>query len=250
MQHSPSWEANSFSASQKIPHILCKPKVHYRIHKSSSPVPILSHSRFHDRNVNFSFFLFVVHDPPMTLQWPSNDPPMTPQWPSNPILRFRPTFADRTRRRQRFNARPVHQNSVVDKVALWQIFLPVLRFSPRHYHSTIAPYSFIHLPPTLYNVSLPVLQFSPVNIIPPLLHTQSFTYHPLYIIFSPSTSVFPLSLTLCHCSLHALHSFVVAKTLLVVGAGVRGQAGNSGSTAHAPPSVFYPFHKHPQWLQL
>ena len=33
---------------------------------------------------------------------------------------------------------------------------------PCQYHSTIAPYSFIHLPPTLYNVFLPVLQFSPV----------------------------------------------------------------------------------------
>jgi len=29
------------------------------------------------------------------------------------------------------------------------------------YHSTIAPYSFIHSPPTLYNVTLPVLLFSP-----------------------------------------------------------------------------------------
>jgi hypothetical protein len=31
---------------------------------------------------------------------------------------------------------------------------------PCQYHSTNAPYSFIHLPPTLYNVSLPVLLFS------------------------------------------------------------------------------------------
>ena len=30
---------------------------------------------------------------------------------------------------------------------------------PCQYHSTSAPYSFIHLPPTLYNVFLPVLQF-------------------------------------------------------------------------------------------
>jgi hypothetical protein len=30
---------------------------------------------------------------------------------------------------------------------------------PCQYHSTNAPYSFIHLPQTLYNVSLPVLQF-------------------------------------------------------------------------------------------
>ena len=30
---------------------------------------------------------------------------------------------------------------------------------PCQYHSTSAPYSFIHLPPTLYNVFLPALQF-------------------------------------------------------------------------------------------
>ena len=29
MQHSPSWKSNRFSASQKIPRILCNPKVHY-----------------------------------------------------------------------------------------------------------------------------------------------------------------------------------------------------------------------------
>ena len=76
---------------------------------------------------------------------------------------------------------------------------------PCQYHSTNAPYPFIHLPPTLYNVSLLVLQFSPVSTIPPILHTHSFTYHPRYIMFLSQYFSFPLSVSFHQCSI-PIHS--------------------------------------------
>jgi hypothetical protein len=83
-----------------------------------------------------------------------------------------------------FDARTVCMRNMVDKVALEQVL-------SCQYHSTDAPYSFIHLPPTLYNVSVPVLQFSPVSIIPPMLHTHSFIYHRRCIMFFSQYFSFP-----------------------------------------------------------
>jgi len=54
MLQSPSWEANRFSASQEIPHILWNTKVHYHIHKRPTPVLILSQIDA-DRNSTFHF---------------------------------------------------------------------------------------------------------------------------------------------------------------------------------------------------
>jgi len=42
MEHTPSWDAKRFLASQEIPRILRNPKVNYHIYNSPSPVSILS----------------------------------------------------------------------------------------------------------------------------------------------------------------------------------------------------------------
>jgi hypothetical protein len=42
MEQGPSWEACRFLASQEIVHILQNPKVHYCIHNSLPPIPLLS----------------------------------------------------------------------------------------------------------------------------------------------------------------------------------------------------------------
>ena len=84
-------------------------------------------------------------------------------------------------------------------------FSPSTSVFPCQYHSTIVPYSFIHLPLTLYNVFLPVFQVSPVSVIPPLLLTHSFIHYPRRIMFFSQYFSFPLSVSFHHCSI-LIHS--------------------------------------------
>ena len=63
VETSPSWEVKRLSASQVIPRILCNLKLHYRIHKCTQTVTILSQtdpvhnttSHFLNTHLNINF---------------------------------------------------------------------------------------------------------------------------------------------------------------------------------------------------
>ena len=84
------------------------------------------------------------------------------------------------------------------------VFLPVVQYSPCRYHSTIAPYSFIHLPPILYNVFSQYYNFPTISIIPPFLHTHSSTYLPLCVMFFSQYFSIPFSVSFHHSSIYIL----------------------------------------------
>jgi hypothetical protein len=71
MEKRPSWEANSFSASQEIPRILWNPEVHYCIHKGPPTAPNLSqlnpvHSPSHFLKIRFNI---IIPSTPGSPKW-------------------------------------------------------------------------------------------------------------------------------------------------------------------------------------
>ena len=94
MKQSPSWEANGFSASQEIPHILWNPKFHYCIHKSPPPLPTFSQlvpvhtSTSHFLKIHFNI---ILPSPPgfskwfLTLRFPHLSP-ISAACPAHPIF--------------------------------------------------------------------------------------------------------------------------------------------------------------------
>jgi len=61
MAQSPSWEANWFAASQEIPHISRKPKVHYRTHKRPPPVCAHIYILFKKSKIYIKIFKTLLH---------------------------------------------------------------------------------------------------------------------------------------------------------------------------------------------
>ena len=141
MEKSP-WECNRFSASQEIPRILWNPKVHYRIHKSLPPVPILNKL---DPVRNPTSYFLKIHLNIILLSTPGS-----PKWPLS--LRF------------------PYQNSE------YACYFPLTRYMPRPSHSS----RFYHPNNIEWGVQvikLLIMLFPPLHcyLFPPIIIISPFT---------------------------------------------------------------------------
>jgi hypothetical protein len=86
MEHSPSWKGNSYWISQENLRLLCKPKVHYRVHNSLPLVPIQSQfhpmhtrARVYRHEMKFpEWFHFKPHTCILTAYWEGPPPKYSP----------------------------------------------------------------------------------------------------------------------------------------------------------------------------
>ena len=126
MKQSPSWEADRFSASQEFPPISWHPKVHYRIHKCLSPVPILSQL---DPAHTPKFYFLKIH---LNIILPSMSG--SPKWslalrfPHLNLLYASPLhhtpYIPRPSHSSRFN----HRNNIGWAIQIIQV--PIMQFPP------------------------------------------------------------------------------------------------------------------------
>ena len=72
MEQIPTWEANSSSAREESPCLLCNQKIYYHIHMSPPPVPILIQinpvhaSPFHFLNIHLNI---ILPSTPRSFKW-------------------------------------------------------------------------------------------------------------------------------------------------------------------------------------
>ena len=149
MEQNPSWEANRFVASQKIPRILWNPKVYYCIHKCPPPVPILS--QLDPVHTSTSHFLKTY---------------------LNIILPSTPGF-----RKWSFSFRFPHQNPVYASLLPYTSYMPNPSHSSRFYHQNnivsgiqIIMIFIMYFPPLPRYLAPPGPKYSPQH---PFLNTLS-----------------------------------------------------------------------------
>ena len=164
MDQSPSWEANWFSASQAIPSILWNPKVHYRVYKSSPPVPILSQinsvlaPQFHFLKIHLNIVLSSIPGSSkwsFSLRFPHHNPLYTSLLPST-------CYMSRPSHSSRFN----HANNIWWKVQI--INFLIMWFSPLSVTSSLLGPNFLLDLLMITNENCGGLLIFPLPQVPPI----------------------------------------------------------------------------------